>query len=120
MTVPAADVRTAAAPAGLTPAQALASAAALAPKIIAAAAETEARTFHINRVTVNAQLTAWRALESIIICTAGSSATLDGQRLARIWRDSTIAMGHMYKAVLDFVGAAYRAALHSAPQNARQ
>lgn len=72
---------------------------------------TMAEDFHINRVAVHAQLTAWRTLESVIIRTAGSSAAVQGQRLERIWRDSTMAMSHKNTAVQDFVGAGYGAAV---------
>lgn len=65
---------------------------------------------HINRVAVHAQLTAWRALESTIMRTAGSSAAASGERLERIWRDSTMAMSHQNTIVQAFIGQAYGAA----------
>jgi 3-hydroxy-9,10-secoandrosta-1,3,5(10)-triene-9,17-dione monooxygenase len=65
---------------------------------------------HINRVAVHAQMIAWRALEGIIMRTAGSSAAAQGQRLERIWRDSTMALSHQNTVLQDFVGEAYGAA----------
>ncbi|MFI1032865.1 acyl-CoA dehydrogenase family protein [Streptomyces sp. NPDC020951] len=64
----------------------------------------------IIRLAVKAHLTAWRALEGIVIRTAGSSAAARGERLERIWRDETMVHGHAVSLRYDELGQAYGAA----------
>jgi 3-hydroxy-9,10-secoandrosta-1,3,5(10)-triene-9,17-dione monooxygenase len=75
---------------------------------------TEAEDASIFRLGVKAHLTAWRALEGIVIRTAGSSAAAKGQRLERIWRDQTMVHGHAVSLRYDEMGQTYGAAILAA------
>jgi 3-hydroxy-9,10-secoandrosta-1,3,5(10)-triene-9,17-dione monooxygenase len=70
----------------------------------------QADDLYIGRLAVHAQNVAWRALEGIIMRTAGSSAATNGSRLERIWRDATMVLSHQNSIVQDFIGADYAAA----------
>jgi 3-hydroxy-9,10-secoandrosta-1,3,5(10)-triene-9,17-dione monooxygenase len=48
----------------------------------------------INMLAREALTMAWRVMEDTIVRTAGSSSTVEGSRLERIWRDMTMAWGH--------------------------
>ncbi|OZC59758.1 hydroxylase [Rhodococcus sp. 06-621-2] len=71
---------------------------------------TVADDLFIARLAANAQMTAWNALQSIIMRTAGSSAAANGTRLQRIWRDSTMVLSHQNTIVQDFIGEQYASA----------
>ncbi|RZL84234.1 MAG: hydroxylase [Rhodococcus sp. (in: high G+C Gram-positive bacteria)] len=70
----------------------------------------QADDLYVGRLAVHAQNVVWRALEGIIMRTAGSSAATNGSRLERIWRDSTMVLSHQNSIVQDFIGADYAAA----------
>jgi 3-hydroxy-9,10-secoandrosta-1,3,5(10)-triene-9,17-dione monooxygenase len=63
-------------------------------------AEEDLRLQSIGR---EAMRLCWTAMSEQLIRTAGSSAMRDGARLGRIWRDMTMAWGHLYNVLTDWV-----------------
>ncbi|MCW3472021.1 acyl-CoA dehydrogenase family protein [Rhodococcus pyridinivorans] len=64
----------------------------------------------IGRMAAEAQKLAWNAMVTVMR-TAGSSAAVSGSRLERIWRDSTMVIGHQNFVIQDFTAPDYTAAL---------
>lgn len=61
----------------------------------------------ISRLAFSAQEDAWRALESIIVRTIGSSGLTDGSRIQRIWRDMSMLHGHQNSVLQQVTAAGY-------------
>lgn len=45
----------------------------------------------------------WEAMQETLFRTAGSAAAEDGQRMQRIWRDMSMAWGHRFNVLVEFI-----------------
>jgi 3-hydroxy-9,10-secoandrosta-1,3,5(10)-triene-9,17-dione monooxygenase len=61
------------------------------------------RDMFVNQLSREALTMAWKTVEDILVRTVGSSATAEGARMERIWRDLTMAWGHLNTSLRDII-----------------
>ena len=70
-------------------------------------AYTLERDQFINQLSREALTMAWKTVEDPLLKTIGSSATVNGSRMERIWRDLTMAWGHVNTILGDQIAREY-------------
>lgn len=65
------------------------------------------RDMFINQLSREALTLAWKTVEDTLVRTVGSSATSEGARMERIWRDLTMAWGHLNTSLRDIIARDY-------------
>jgi len=61
----------------------------------------------VNQLSREALTMAWKTVEDPLLKTIGSSATVNGNRMERIWRDLTMAWGHVNTILGDQISREY-------------